>query len=115
MGPLVVLDWGFHTNDLPIVEARNKEGLEVWWFDGDRTAARQCFIERAINEGITGDLLQRYIKDFDDQIARIDEAWSKIQRVVGSRIIDVVRPDGNQMQESEIFELMFSMLSGGNK
>jgi hypothetical protein len=42
----VVLDWGFPPLHLPIVESLTQAGVEVWWFDGDRGAARDSFLRR---------------------------------------------------------------------
>ena len=36
----IVLTWGFHTDDLNIVQALKRAGVELWWFDADEEAAR---------------------------------------------------------------------------
>lgn len=46
LGTHVVLDWGFPPERLDVVREMKREGVEIWWFDGDRAEARKQFVAR---------------------------------------------------------------------
>jgi hypothetical protein len=93
----IAIDWGFPPNSLPLVEALQQEGVLVWWFDGDREAARQSFIKR-------GDVS---VGALDRQMALIQEVWLQIMTVVGPNVINALNRDGSYLPPEEIFEQMF--------
>jgi hypothetical protein len=94
---LIVIDWGFPPNCLPMVSAFQHHGVALWWFDGDREAARRSFIRR-------GDVA---ITAFNWQMRSIEQRWSKIKAVIGKHMIRTVKPDGSYMPQEKIFQLMF--------
>ncbi len=48
----VVVTWGYPAQLLPIVKAIHSGGVEAWWFDGDRTAARISFLSDLVANGL---------------------------------------------------------------
>jgi hypothetical protein len=97
MGRPIILDWGFPPHCLPIVESLKYAGVEVWWFDGERNAARNSFVQRGTVS----------VQCLDVQMGGIERDWSAIMRVVGDRVIDTVK-SGPQYQNPEIiFTRMF--------
>jgi len=78
---LVVLDWGFPVHCLPIVEALQQAGVEAWWFDGNREAARQSFVRRGTVP----------IELFDKQLSGIEREWAAIQRTFRGHILKSIR------------------------
>lgn len=103
------LDWGFPPNNLPLVRNLQEEGVKVWWFDGDREAARQAFIRREaarqafIREGDVS------VETLDRQMALIERHWAKIMEIVGSRVIKTLRKDGSYLSSESIFTQMFGV------
>jgi hypothetical protein len=94
----VALDWGFPPNPavLPAVSKLNAGGMRLWWFDGDRLAARAVFESRGTKP----------VSDFDNQFAMISAAWAQIKPIVGNRIIRRIKPDGSFMDNEQIYSRM---------
>jgi hypothetical protein len=93
----VVVDWGFHTDDLELLERIIRRGLNAWYFDGDRAAALISW--RAAWEGepsMTDDVWRA-------QVARLDTAWPTIQRLYPRRIITTLTPGPIHMPTMEIY------------
>jgi len=68
----IAIDWGF-----PLFK---QSGFAIWWFDGDRNAARQLFVQRGTVP----------LERFTVQMQSIEEEWSRIEDVTGDNIINVV-------------------------
>lgn len=96
-GPPVVLDWGFPPRCLSIVEALKNAGVDIWWFDGDRRAARESFLSRGSVS----------VHALDVQMAATEKAWPGIQAVFGSRLIETVSAGPVYLEPGIIFERMF--------
>jgi hypothetical protein len=97
IGRPVTIDWGLPPNCLPIVELLASSGVEIWWFDGDREAARESFIKRATVP----------VAALDVQMAKIEKGWPDIARVFASRIIETVLPGPAYVPRELIFHRMF--------
>jgi len=76
----VVIDWGFPPKCLPSVHAFHQYGVETWWFDGDREAARQSFIQRGTVS----------VANLAVQMRSIVEMWPEIKSFFRTRIINTV-------------------------
>jgi hypothetical protein len=77
----VAIEWGFHPDNLPQVQEMAASGIDLWWFDGDRSAARAAF---KLAKGET------YLPAFDQQLDRIVGAWGRISAVFTSKMLAVV-------------------------
>jgi hypothetical protein len=53
-----MLDWGFPPSLLGVVSSLKAGGVDVWWFDGDRLAARALFEARS---GLLPDFLDTVV------------------------------------------------------
>jgi hypothetical protein len=102
-----VIDWGFPSESLQIVGMCKEAGAELWWFDGNRQAARASFINRAREkERLTGEFLHNRIREFDKQISFIEQAWPSIKPLFQPHIIKTVKRGPTYMQPEEIFKRM---------
>jgi hypothetical protein len=95
-GQSIAIDWGFPTASLPLVRGLKEKGATVWWFDGNRVAARISFTSRGTVP----------LKAFHAQMDSIDRDWQKIKEVIGENIIETVSPGPNYMTPESIFELL---------
>jgi hypothetical protein len=103
-----VMDWGFPSESLQTVGMFKEAGAELWWFDGNRQAARVSFINRAREtERLTGEFLHNRIREFDKQISFIEQAWPLIKLLFQPHIIKTVKRGPTYMQPEEIFHRMF--------
>ena len=80
--PRTVLDWGFLLATLPFVRSLVADGVEHWWFDGDRDAAHESFGSRKDHPGNEG--------AWRIQLAAVEEHWDEIAALFAGRIIDVI-------------------------
>lgn len=77
-----VIDWGFPPSCLDTVKWLVSQGVEQWWFDGNREVAKAMFLERRKRgEHPAG------IEAFVYQMDQIQVNWSKIEEVFRARII----------------------------
>ena len=58
------------------------DGFKVWWFDGDRDAALQLFLERSAHPATIDDH-RRYMKQIEDN-------WATYREFFEERRLDVV-------------------------
>lgn len=93
----IVLAWGFPIEYFPIVSALKDAGMDIWWFDGNREAARQSFERR-------GTVALRL---FQQQMADIEANWPEIESLFGDHIIQVVGPGRSYLRPAEIYLRMF--------
>jgi hypothetical protein len=96
-GQSTAIDWGFPLTNLCIVRQLQDEGVDIWWFDGDRAAARQAFAHR--------DPL--CLANFDSQLSSIEKEWAQIQEIIGDRVVETVTPGPVHTKPDRIFEQMF--------
>jgi len=92
----VVLNWGFPPWMLSVVSALKASGVSLWWFDGDRLAARSLHESRG-----------KPVLAFDMQLTRISDAWAVINILFGDHIVRTVQPDGRLIENEEIFSRIF--------
>ena len=90
----VALDWGYPPSRLPFVEALCSAGVDAWWFDGDRAAARRNFIDRGT---VTVDAL-------DQHMANIQAVWPRLATFYGRRIIHTVDAEGKFVGWAEVID-----------
>lgn len=89
----VVLDWGFPPECLDMVREMKREGVEIWWFDGDRVEARNQFLTRRTVP----------VCKLDIQIKKIKFHWQDIINLFGPNQIDVIDSSGQRMPPEEIW------------
>jgi hypothetical protein len=99
----IVLDWNFPPNVycLEVVRALQDRGFEVWWFEGDRLAARKRFLERGTES----------VDNFDRHAGEICSSWQLIEPIVASNVIRTIDADGNFLPHEAIFQ-RFTRLPG---
>jgi hypothetical protein len=96
LGSPVAVDWGFPPDLLHIVRALKREGVGVWWFDGDRARAREEFVKRGTVP----------VANFDAQMPRIEFRWAEIRDAFGLNRIDVLASSGQRMSPEEIWGIL---------
>ena len=99
----IVLDWNFPPSAgcLEVVRALQGRGFELWWFEGDRLAARKRFLERGTES----------VDNFDRHAGEICTSWQSIEPMVGSKFIRTIDADGNFLPHEAIFQ-RFARLPG---
>ena len=94
LGAHVVLDWGFPTRWLHMVEQLKDCGFSVWWFDADHEQARSEFIHRGAVS----------LDAFEKQMADICRNWVYIKKVFASNIITTLDTAGTRPLPEVIYE-----------
>jgi len=89
----VALDWGFPPELLHVVREMRSEGLDIWWFDGDRARAREEFVKRGTGA----------VSDLNVQMTNIDSQWVGIRDLFGPNRIDVLASSGQRLSPEEIW------------
>jgi hypothetical protein len=97
----VAVDWGFPPAKLGVVSDFKEEGVDLWWFDADKTAARKKYVERG----------GQALGAFDAQVSSIEKAWPFISELVCDHIITTLNPNGKYMAPQQIFLRMFGPVS----
>ncbi len=70
----IVIDWGFPPDVcLNTVRWLSENGVEIWWFDGDREAARISFLRRSPELEQALDIQMEKIVRFDTEIKDLFE------------------------------------------
>lgn len=93
--PNVVIDWGFPVAALPTVTDLISDGVQPWWFDGDRDAALQCFLDRPGHPATRS--------DWDRQLAGIEERWEEIESLFRDRILHVISAGPHHVGPEELW------------
>ena len=91
--PGVVVEWGFHTNDLGRLVSMVERGYVAWYFDGARPAALAGW--RNAHPGEPEG-------DWHAQVRKLDDAWSQIQAAYGENLIETVNHLGVYLAPEEI-------------
>src|ERR1035438_8248846 len=97
-----VIDWGFPPACLNKVRWVTTQGVEIWWFDGDREAAKTSFTKRGQSGQHPATMQALKI-----QLAAIEASWSQIGKVFGAHIIRSVEDGPQYLGPDRIFEAMF--------
>ena len=92
----VVVDYGFFPVTIPYIKELIQSGFELWWFDGDRTAAREAFVLRDRTEGHPAS-----IEDFERYTGLVVQHWAEYQELFEDRFLEVILPDGTQLSNDE--------------
>jgi hypothetical protein len=92
----VVIDWGFPPYCLSVVSALQRHGVEAWWFDGDKRAAQQSFIQRGTVP----------IQCFEIQMRAIKQEWSNIKTLFGPRMINTIGRGPVYMAPEDVSKLI---------
>jgi hypothetical protein len=93
----LVLEWGFHTDNLPQLRAMIERGYNAWYFDGDRDAALQGW--KAAHP-------QLDVRFWHAQVQRLDTHWLEISALYRSKIITTIEPGPHHVPEKEIHRLI---------
>lgn len=94
-----VIDWGFPPDKcLETIRNFKNNGLSIWWFDGDRKAARESFLKRdTVSE-----------QDLDIQMKKIEHYWTQIKDLYGDNIINVLKKGPEYISPNIIYNRMFN-------
>jgi hypothetical protein len=98
----IVVDWGFPLPLLDLVKCLNASGFGIWWFDGNRPAARVSFERRGTVP----------VEVFDVQMKSIEEHWQGIEDLFDRRIVNTVSEGPTHATPEHIYRKMFSQQSG---
>ena len=94
----ILIDWGFPPQVLGMVSCLHGNGFAIWWFDGDRQAARESFERRGTVS----------LEAFDRQMKAIEENWPKILEAFEDNIIYSVSAGPTSATPERIYGKMFS-------
>ncbi len=98
----VVIDWGFPVTWLSSVSELASNGVSIWWFDGNRPAARAAWIRRNAVEPTP-----QPVSNLDRQMAAVEASWCAITQVFAGRILCNIGPEEVYLPERETFRVMF--------
>lgn len=102
-GQRVVVEFGARPDQASLVQLRRliDLGASAWWFDGDRPAARESWLDRDV----------KVDEEFwRTQMAWVDHAWQSIADILNARIIRTIGPGRAYLAETQIDRLMFGVL-----
>jgi hypothetical protein len=94
----ILIDWGFPAYLIAMVACLHANGFAIWWFDGDREAARQSFIRRATVP----------VESFDAQMKSIEEHRPQIHDLFEDNVIYSVSAGPAHRAKEDIYKRMFS-------
>jgi hypothetical protein len=99
----VVAEFGARPDEAAFAQLRRLVdlGFSAWWFDGDRTAALESWLDRE-NPGDE--------EFWQVQTAWVDLNWQRIAEAFRSRIVRTIGPERSYLSEPEIDRLMFGEL-----
>jgi len=99
-----VIDWGFPANGLALsysvemIQSWISSGVEHWWFDGDRKAARKSFLTRNTVPK----------EAWDIQFKGINKNWETIAALFPpDRRLSVISSGPTYLPNDEIYRAMF--------
>lgn len=93
----IVIDWGFPPSAFQMVDRIKGFDIPIWWFDGDRDAARASFIKRRTED----------VASFDRYLAELQQYWAKVEPIIRDSTINVIYADGSYMPPQDIYKIMF--------
>ena len=96
----IAIDWGFPPGYLTLVKLFRLNGFAIWWFDGDRDAAKASFIQRGTPD--------RSLEAFAAQLKSIEQDWPQIQEAFEDNIIYSVSAGPTHATAEYIYKRMFS-------
>ena len=89
----LVIEWGFHPADLPTVATLVERGYNWWYFECDRDNAL---------DGWTRAWPGAPDRVWQDQVARLDQAWAQIERLFSPKILRTGSPGTGRMSLDDI-------------
>jgi hypothetical protein len=97
VGPSIIFNWGFPPACLATVKAFRAASGELWWFDGDRAAARSVHEHSGKN-----------LTKFDQQVERITARWLDIESTFGTdRVLRVLDANATFLAPDIIYRRVF--------
>lgn len=96
-GQPIAIDWGFPLSMLTLIRMFKANQIAIWWFDGDRNAARESFVRRGTVP----------LKDFAAQIESIEKEWAQIDHIVEGNVINTVTAGPAHTSPEYIYSRMF--------
>ena len=103
----LILDWGFPMHQFATVAAVKSRGVEMWWFDGDRGAARTAFLRRASRvEQLSGARLAARLREFEDQMKAIENSEAEIAALFEKRIVVTIKSGPRYVSCEDIYSSM---------
>jgi len=99
----VVVEFGARPDErsLDLLRQLIDLGASAWWFDGDRTAGLESWLDREVPAP------EEY---WHIQTRAVEEAWPKIAEILRARIVRVIGPGRAYLPEEQIDRLMFGDL-----
>ena len=92
----IIIDWGFPPDvSLPTVVWMSRKGVRIWWFDGDRDAARTSFL----NRGTVSE------EALNIQMEKIDKFWPKIKKLFDGHFVKSIKKGPVYTPMEEIYNL----------
>ena len=103
-GKRIIAEFGARPDEPSLIQLQllMDLGASAWWFDGDRDAARQSWLDRDVPVD------EEYWRI---QTTWVDAAWPRIAEILRTRIIRTIGPERSYLTESEIDRLMFGEVS----
>lgn len=94
----IVIDWGFPPDThLEYVKILAQQGVDIWWFDGDRDQARISFLKRGtVSE-----------EALDIQMKKIEMFWQEIEEVFTGKIVLTIKNGTGYIDPEQIYKIMF--------
>ena len=102
-GKRVVVEFGARPDEgsLALLRRLIELGANAWWFDGDRKAALESWLDRDVP------VPEEYWRI---QTRAVEAAWPRIAEIFPSRIVRTIGPGRAYMHEAEVDRLMFGVL-----
>lgn len=101
-GQRIVAEFGARPDEASLVQLRLliELGASAWWFDADRAAARESWLDRDVK--VDPELWRI-------QMAWVDAAWPRIADMFRSRIVRTIGPARAYLAEAQVDQLMFGV------
>ncbi len=95
LGRPVLVNWGFPPHCLALAIALVDSGFEQWWFDGDRVAARDAYVDAGRDPTL-----------FDQQTSEIARHKGEILKLFDGRSIRVLDSLGERVDPAQIWRVI---------
>lgn len=94
----IVIDWGFPPDVyLNTVRWLSENGVDIWWFDGDREAARISFLKRS----------PELEQALDIQMEKIVRFNTEIKNLFGDHQINSIMSGPKYLPHKKIYKTLF--------
>ncbi len=96
----VVVEFGMYANadGMRLLNRLRGLGVEPWWFDGDRTAAKDAWLEENRKSG-------RAFEDgkWDEVVAVVNQNWRLIEDNLAERVLRTIESSGYHVPPAETY------------